>query len=88
MQIETYRINHKKEDKEIYKNRRDYLIKNAVKDINKLREGTNFKKETSRNLAVRINQNLFLISDDELEYVLSVCSTKANYSHLYWLLKT
>lgn len=81
-------INKYKVGKSEYKNHRDFLIKNAVKEINKLREGTNFKKETAKGLAIRINQNPFLSKDDgELEYILSICSMKGNYSRLYWILR-
>jgi hypothetical protein len=62
-----------------------------VEDINKLREGTNFKKETKANLAKRINMNPFLKgnnNDGELELLYKECHNKQNYSKLYWTLKT
>lgn len=74
-----------------YKNWRDELIKEAVVDINSIREGTKFKKETAASLAKRINMNPFLKgsrNDGELALVLKNCRAKRNYSHLYFLLKT
>lgn len=70
-----------------YRNRRDQLIKEAVKHINELRKGTKYRLETPAQLAIRVNKNPFLKSDGELELVLMGCKEKNNYAHLYWLLK-
>ncbi len=70
-----------------YKSHRDQLIKEAVEHINKLREGTKYRKETPANLAKRVNMNKFLLDDGELEYVMKECRAKNNYSKLYWLIK-
>lgn len=74
----------------IYKNKRDEILTLMVDEINKLREGTNFKKETKANLAKRINMNVFLKgneNDGELELLYKECHAKNNYSKLYWVLK-
>lgn len=73
-----------------FKNFRDEIISKMVEEINKLREGTNFKKETKANLAKRINMNPFLkgnSNDGELELLYKECHSKNNYSKLYWTLK-
>lgn len=70
-----------------YKNWRDEIIQTAVEDINSLRKGTKHKPETARGLAMRANRNPFLKSDSELNYILSECKKKGNYSHFYWLTK-
>lgn len=70
-----------------YRNRRDELIKTACEDINKLRIGTNYKEITPRLLAIRINRNAFLKSDDELDLVLKKCREKRSYKYLFWLIK-
>lgn len=89
MEIETI---YKLTEKEVIdaKYHKDFLIKKAVKDINRLRAGTPFEhiKETPKNLALRINKNPHLCGiGNDLEYVLATCSMKGNYSFLYMLLK-
>jgi thermostable 8-oxoguanine DNA glycosylase len=78
---------HNRKNGYVFRNKRDQLIKEAVEHINKLREGTKYRKETPANLAKRVNMNKFLLDDSELEYVLKNCRAKNNYSHLYWLIK-
>ena len=73
-----------------FKSRRDEIISKMVEEINKLREGTAFRKETKANLAKRINMNPFLKgkdNDGELELLYKECHKKNNYSLLYWTLK-
>tara|TARA_R110000868_G_scaffold99181_2_gene273054 strand:+ start:2812 stop:3120 length:309 start_codon:yes stop_codon:yes gene_type:complete len=70
-----------------YRNKRAELIGEAVKDINSLRVGTKYKPLTDRLLAIKCNRNPFLVDDGELEYVLSQCKKKRNYSYLFCLLK-
>lgn len=70
-----------------YRNKRDELIGEAVKDINKLREGTNFKPITARLLSIKINRNPMLKLDSELELVLKDCRKKGNFKKLFWILK-
>jgi hypothetical protein len=77
------------ESKTEYKNERAELIGEAVKHINYLREGTVYKPETARNLAIRINMNPFLSgkkNNDTLRWVLNKCKEKGRYTGLYWLL--
>ncbi len=72
-----------------YKSERDEMIKKAVEHINKLREGTIYKPETIRNLAIRINMNPFLAgkkNNDTLRWVLEKCRSVGRYNGLYWLL--
>ena len=73
-----------------YKNWRDEMIKEAVADINRLRQGTKFRKETTARLAIRINMNPHLAgkeNDNALFALLSECKKSANYSRLYWVTK-
>lgn len=70
-----------------YKNWRDELIQTAVEDINSLRVGTKYKKETAKKLAIKCNMNPFLKNDGELAMILRECMRKRSYSHLYFLLK-
>lgn len=87
MEIITTRYEEKEEEINA-KTRRDFIIKKAVKEINKLREGTKFKKETAANLSLRINNNPYLCGEgNDLEYILSECSLKGNYKYLYYILK-
>lgn len=75
--------------KTTYKNERAELIGEAVKHINYLRQGTIYKPETERNLAIRINQNPFLAgnkNNDTLRWVLNKCRSVGRYNGLYWLL--
>lgn len=68
--FDVERYFNKKSD---FKNERDEMIKKAVEHINKLREGTIYKPETTRNLAIRINMNPFLAgkkNNDTLRWVL------------------
>lgn len=73
--------------KSLYKNYRDELIGEAVKDINSLRSKTKFKPLTARLLAIKINRNPFLKSNGELELVLKECAKKRSYAKLFWILK-
>jgi hypothetical protein len=70
-----------------YRNRRDELISEAVKDINLLRSGTKYKPTTARLLAIKCNRNPFLKDDGELELLLRHCRNKRNYSKLFYILK-
>lgn len=70
-----------------YKNKRDELISEAVKDINLLRIGSKFKPLTARLLAIKCNRNPFLKSNGELELVLKECAKKRSYAKLFWILK-
>lgn len=70
-----------------FKNRRDELICRLTEGINKLREGTKYKPVTTRFMAIKVNQNPFLKSDDELELEIKNCESKGSYAHLFWLIK-
>lgn len=90
MQSISNLIKEYKPTETLYKNKRDEIITLMVDEINNLREGTNFKKETKANLAKRINMNVFLKgneNDGELELLYKECHAKNNYSKLYWVLK-
>lgn len=70
-----------------YKNRRDELIKTTVKDINRLRQGTQYKPITAKWLSIKCNSNPFLKSNDELELLIKECKQQGNYKKLFWIIK-
>lgn len=71
----------------VYVNRRDEIISLMVEDINRLRIGTQYKPITKRLLAIKINRNPFLKSDDELQLVFNECSKKGSFAKLFWICK-
>jgi hypothetical protein len=70
-----------------FRTRRDELIFRLTKGINLLRVGTEYKPTSLKLVALRANRNPFLKSDDELEYLISCCEVKKNYSYFFWLTK-
>jgi hypothetical protein len=68
-----------------YKNRRDELVSLIVEDINRIREGTQYKKVTKKMIAIRLNSNPFYAKDDgEVQMLYNNCKARANYSKLFY----
>lgn len=70
-----------------HKTRRASLIADLVVGINAERIGTKYKPTNERTVAIRANMCPFLVSDDELELLLTNCQAKGSYQWFWAVTK-
>lgn len=72
----------------LFRSRRDELVSNITKGINKLRVGTQYKPITEKRVALLINKNPFFKGrDGEIELLYKTCEEKKSYSKFFYITK-
>lgn len=72
----------------LFRSRRDELVSNITKGINKLRVGTQYKPITEKRVALLINKNPFFKGrDGEIELLYKTCEEKGSYSKFFYITK-
>lgn len=69
----------------IYKNEREEIVAEFVKEINYHRVGTKYKPVTPKQIALRLNGNKILAkSDSECRLLLKKCIDKNSFSFFFY----
>lgn len=68
----------------IYRTERAEIVADFVKNINFIRLGTKYKPVTPKQIALRLNMNPKLKSDQEARYLLNECLRKNSFSMFFY----
>jgi len=75
-----------KSEPSIYRSRHEELVARLANGINLKRIGTKYKPITTKEVALRINKNVwFKGRDGELDLLIRTCEEKGSYSKFFWV---